>query len=195
MFKKNIDEDSTFFKMKNAFQDYNITMTDSAEIKIMARQPANVWSLIDPPETPLTKHWFEDNRATSYRLSFEVRYQLEVCISNGYLNEYNITKEFVDKLSKFESKKGRSILEYVAEQEIRWYDPMLIFSDEAAMEYSPSSKIPNYCAYSRKATITPSTMYFNSPTVETTNRVIRQYAAFGDRFLRVQFTDEKAEVR
>ncbi len=76
------------------------------------------------------------------------------------------------------------------------YDPMTIFNDKEALAYAPKSDIPHYCAYSRKATITPSTIYFSSPTVETTNRVLRHYAQENSegRFLRVQFTDEREEV-
>ena len=54
-----------------------------------------------------------------------------------------------------------------------------------------SRQIPHYCAYACKATITPTTVYLNSPTVETTNRILRHYARenLDGRFLRVQFTD------
>ncbi len=98
-------------------------------------------------------------------------------------------------LANKDMEKARYILEYVAEQEKRIYEPMLIFDDSEALAYSPNAKIPHYCAYSRKVTITPTTLYYSSPTVETTNRVIRKYAeVYGDHFLRVQFTDEKFEV-
>jgi RNA-dependent RNA polymerase len=133
-----------------------------------------------------------------YRLPFEVRYQLEVCISQGIMNAHNLSPEFVSHLANMAKKDqaaARHILEYAAEQEKRIYDPMTIFDDAEALAYSPKSKIPSYCAYSRKATVTPTTLYFSSPTVETTNRVIRQFAEkHGDRFLRVQFTDEMFEV-
>lgn len=133
-------------------------------------------------------------------LPFEVRYQLEVCISRNILNEHNLKTEFVKELSEIASKypgKAQSILEYIAEQDKRIYDPSSIFEDKEALAYSSRSEIPHYCAYSRKATITPSTIYFNSPTVETTNRVLRHYSQENKdgRFLRVQFTDEMDEVR
>jgi len=37
-------------------------------------------------------------------------------------------------------------------------------------------------------------IYFGTPYVETSNRVLRQYAEHADRFLRVRFTDEKFQV-
>jgi RNA-dependent RNA polymerase len=135
---------------------------------------------------------------SNYQLPFEVRYQLEVCISQGIMNVHNLTPEFLSCLADMAIKDqtaARHILEYAVEQEKRIYDPMTIFDDAEALAYSPKSKIPYYCAYSRKATVTPTTLYFSSPTVETTNRVIRQFAEkYGDRFLRVQFTDEIFEV-
>jgi RNA-dependent RNA polymerase len=133
-----------------------------------------------------------------YQLPFEVRYQLEVCISQGIMNVHNLSSEFVSRLTDMAIKDqaaARHMLEYAAEQEKRIYDPITIFDNAEALAYSPKSKIPYYCAYSRKATVTPTTLYFSSPTVETTNRVIRQFAEkYGDRFLRVQFTDEIFEV-
>jgi RNA-dependent RNA polymerase len=133
-----------------------------------------------------------------YQLPFEVRYQLEVCISQGIMNVHNLSPEFVSRLAnmaKRDQAAARHILEYAAEQEKRIYDPMSIFNDVEALAYSSKSKIPHYCAHSRKATVTPTTLYFSSPTVETTNRVIRQFSEkHADRFLRVQFTDEIFEV-
>lgn len=132
-------------------------------------------------------------------LPFEARYQLEVCISREYLNEYNITKEFVQKLAQLAYKdlpRARFLLEYVADRAKRVYKPLSIFEDAEACAYSPQTEFPHYCAHVRKATITPSTIYFSSPTVETTNRVLRRFARenLDGRFLRVQFTDELFEV-
>jgi RNA-dependent RNA polymerase len=179
--------------MKNALQDYNIGVVAIDGFSTISREdlifPAPMWAMIDSPKTDITQ---------DYTLPFEVRYQLEVCLSHGMINEYNITSEFLDTLVRRaanDPKMTTHILEYVAEKEKRVYDPMAIFKIPEAASYSKSIKIPHYCAFSRKVTITPTTMYLSSPTVETTNRVIRKYAqAHGDRFLRVQFTDEKFEV-
>ena len=164
-------------------------------------QPAELWSLIDHSQSTHAATDLQDleGGGGSFVLPFEVRYQLEVCISRNLLNEHNLTKEFVKTLSEMASRdpsKTQSILEYIAEQDKRVYDPMSIFKDKEALGYSPKSEIPHYCAYSRKVTITPSTIYFNSPTVETTTRVLRHYSRENEegRFLRVQFTDEMTEV-
>ena len=141
-----------------------------------------------------------DGDKKSTILPFEVRYQLEVCISRDILNEYNLSSEFIIKLANMSSEdptRARFFLEYLAEQNTRIYEPMTIFDDKEALAFSPKTDIPHYCAYARKATVTPTTVYFSSPTVEITNRVLRHYARENSegRFLRVQFTDELAEVR
>lgn len=40
--------------------------------------------------------------AHTFHLTFEVLYQLEVCISHGLLNKYNITSNFSEELNTFE---------------------------------------------------------------------------------------------
>lgn len=128
-------------------------------------------------------------------LSFPVRYQLEVCISQGCLNEHNLSKAFVDKLADMEEAKAKDLLEYVASQKQRWFDPMELFEVKIIKGSASRVKIPHYCAYTRSATVTPSTVYYHTPTVETSNRVVRQYIEHADRFLRVRFSDEKFQVR
>ena len=189
-------------KIKQALQDFNIEIVTLDKLINVRTQSAELWPLIDPLPSVHAATDLQDLEGGNgaFMLPFEVRYQLEVCISRNILNEYNITKEFVKRLSEIASKdssKAQSILEYIAEQDKRIFNPMTIFEDKDALNFSPRSEIPHYCAYSRKATITPTTIYFSSPTVETTNRVLRHYSRENEdgRFLRVQFTDEMAEVR
>lgn len=42
----------------------------------------------------------------------------------------------------------------------------------------------------RKLIITPSHLYVSAPSQETTNRVVRHYKQYADRFIRIQFADE-----
>lgn len=184
-----------------ALQDYNIRTEDLDKFDVVEPRQAELWNFINHPVSHgavAELQHLNTDKASSF-LPFEVRYQLEVCLSRGILNEHNISEEFVDKLVGMASKdisKARQILEYIAERDQRIYDPMSIFEDKDALAYSPRAEIPHYCAYARKATVTPTTMFFSSPTVETTNRVLRHYSQENrdGRFLRVQFTDEIAEV-
>ncbi|KAL2065406.1 hypothetical protein VTL71DRAFT_3076 [Oculimacula yallundae] len=190
-------------EIKQALQDFNIEIESIPSLKRLRPQPAALWPLIDPPVSQNASAdlaFMQSDRTTS-SLPWEVRYQLEVCISRGYINEYNVDREFVRKLADIAAQdqiKARNILEYIATKlEQRQYEPLRIFENPAALAFTTKTEIPHYCAYSRKATITPSTMYLSSPTVETTNRVLRHYSRENKdgRFLRVQFTDELAEGR
>jgi RNA-dependent RNA polymerase len=187
--------------MKKALQDFNIEVVPLPELKYSVAHKAELWSLVNLVDT---RGEAADLRSlgkelAAVQLPFEVRYQLEVCISREIINEYNIDKNFLNALEGLASadpSKARNILEYIAENYTRLYHPMTIFDNQEALAFSSMTEIPHYCALSRKATVTPTTIYFNSPTVETTNRVLRHYSKENSqgRFLRVQFTDEKFEV-
>ncbi|KAI5464095.1 RNA dependent RNA polymerase-domain-containing protein [Mariannaea sp. PMI_226] len=129
------------------------------------------------------------------QIPFEVRYQLEVCISCGLLNEQTITPEFLQELARAEPTKARLLLEFVADQNEKVYDPMTLLRDPDAWSYFPDVRIPYYCALVRKAIITPTTVRFSTPTVEMSHRVLRRYNNIHDRFLRIQFTEEGEEGR
>ncbi|TGO45555.1 hypothetical protein BOTNAR_0657g00020 [Botryotinia narcissicola] len=193
-----------FQMVQAALQDFNIDMVPLNSFSLKPMRKAELWSLIDPSEDKTTKSGLRslDPDSIKVHLTFEVRYQLEVCISRGIVNEYNIDKNFINSLAKLsaqDSAKARNLLEYVAEHysSKRLYDPSSIFTNSEALSFSSLTYIPHYCAFSRKATVTPTSILFNSPTVETTNRVLRHYSKENEegRFLRVQFTDEKFEGR
>ncbi|MCJ1473449.1 hypothetical protein MMC13_002100 [Lambiella insularis] len=183
----------------NALKDFNIEILPMPTFKLTTNRDLAVWEYIDHPvvrdrlnpRTALDDLMAEDIPS----LSFPVRYQLEVCISEGWLNEHNLTKEFVEKLMSVEAVKAQDLLEYVASRKQRVYNPMKIFDVDISKSSAQRPKIPLYCTYVRSATVTPSTIYFSTPTVETSNRVVRQYAEHADRFLRVRFTDEKFQGR
>ncbi|GAB1312244.1 hypothetical protein MFIFM68171_02454 [Madurella fahalii] len=192
-------------------RDWNIkTKLDANFTKIPDRNP-DLWAMLAEspgclPAGASSSSWSEElallNRAAHISLPFDVRYQLEVCISRGILCQYNIEREFLQKLIELskpgclDSSRARLILEYAADQGQKIYDPMALFENQAALTYYPTTlHIPEYCALVRKVTVTPTNIYFNTPTVEATNRVVRRYNQVQELFLRVQFTDELLEGR
>ena len=180
-----------------ALRDHNVKIESLAQFKLVKDCEPAVWNYIDKPLTRMqeTSNWLHELTAENIpHLTFPVRYQLEVCISNGCLNEHNLTRDFVDKLIATEEHKARDLLEYVANQDRRIFNPMEIFELKVIQGNASRAKIPHYCTYTRSATVTPSTVYYSTPTVETSNRVVRQYSEYADRFLRVRFTDEKVKV-
>ncbi|MCJ1464650.1 hypothetical protein MMC07_003263 [Pseudocyphellaria aurata] len=188
-----------FSLMSDAFRDHNVEIEDFSNFSLITKREPAVWEYIDKPISQKAKplNALDELMAEDIvqPLVFPVRYQLEVCISQGCLNEHNMTKDFVKKLIDMDATKAQSILEHVANQKKRIYNPMEIFQLNVTMGLDSRPKIPYYCVYTRSATVTPSTVYYNTPTVETSNRVIRQYSEHADRFLRVRFTDEKFEGR
>jgi len=185
-----------FETMRRALQDYNVEITPCPGLTLLPPQKPPVWDYIDvPPPQPATlasglSELFQDNRQV---LPFDVRYQLEVCMSQGILSEYNLDRAFIERLMTTGQTEARNVLEYVANQNKRVLDPMSIFSLQVTSS-SAWTKIPPYCVLLRSVTVTPASLYFNTPSVETSNRVIRNYAQHGDRFIRVKFTDEKPGV-
>lgn len=181
--------------LRDILRDFNVhvkTVEENAFSLIRENRTA-VWQWIDPaPRSMSDLEKLTD--LSDARLPFPVRYQLEVCICNGWLNEYNMSKKFVEKLLGMEELKAKHLLEHVANEKKRFFNPMEIFDIKIVRGVS-KAKIPMYCCHTRSANITPSSIYYNSPTVETSNRIIRQYAEHADRFLRVRFTDEKFQGR
>ncbi|KAK9390484.1 RNA dependent RNA polymerase-domain-containing protein [Lipomyces mesembrius] len=147
----------------------------------MKREPLKV------ANTPRTRvwHWLDYTA-----LSFAVRYQLEVCISHNWLHEAALTNEFVTRLSKLPEDQAVGMLEKVADDQKRVWDPMSIFN--ISRRSNLIEEYPNYCSPMRKAQITPTSIILSTPMVDITNRVIRQYVHLSDRFIRVQFSDEYA---
>lgn len=175
-------------------KDYNVAIQDTDQFtewdKTRERAPP-IWKWIDLSETHTAKSSSLEDLIddTFVYLPFSVRYQLEVCLSNGFLSEFTMTREFAVRLSELGEKNARKLLEHVATKKQVHYDPMEIF-DIKFVKGVTDAKVPPYCCYMRSARITPGTIYYNTPTVDISNRVIRQYIEYADRFLRVRFTDE-----
>lgn len=187
-----------FDLMCEALRDYNIEVVPFPSFYLVPRRDAPVWKLIDLPikKGNSTGTGLEEMiYANKPRMAFEVRYQLEVCLSQGFLNEHNLSGNFIRTLMSMKTEQAQDILEYIANHGNRVYDPMLLIQAINGQGSLSRTKIPSYCAYIRSATVTPTTVYFQTPVAETSNRVIRQYPQYADRFLRVRFTEEKTEVR
>lgn len=160
------------------------------------------------------------HHAEKVQLSWEVRWQLEAAISQGIFTEKSITLEFLRKLATKDVLKSEGAqdfgdgylanksmarkrdmtvnwakyaLEYVTEAGKLIFDPMSLFDDRIAMTHHASNILPEHCTWVRKVVVTPSKIYLSSPVPETTNRVLRHYYTMSDRFIRVQFTDERNE--
>ncbi|KAF4457308.1 putative RNA-dependent RNA polymerase (RdRP) SAD-1 [Fusarium austroafricanum] len=182
-----------------ALDDFNITTEVQGEFQTADGTKADMWEWIDhetPAESDNALQMLQYDPGSVVHLPFVVRYQLEVCISRGYLNEHTITREFLEKLANMKPTKAKLHLESVIENDDGTVDdPMEIFKEPRLDAFAPISRIPSYCSFVRKAVITPTTIRYITPTMEVSNRVMRQYKHYEDRFLRIQFTEELEKGR
>ena len=181
-----------------ALSGLGVSTRASSGMDIQLPSKPVIWSLLDQSPAAGTSGGALKLLESSSRLvhlTFSVRYQLEVCISQGLMNEHAITEDFLHKLAAMEPLRARLRLEYLVDQDERLHNPMSLFSNPDAEAYLPNLRLPHYCALVRKAVITPTTIRFSTPNAETSNRVIRKYNLVQDRFLRVQFMEESEKSR
>ncbi|KAH6233119.1 RNA-directed RNA polymerase [Parastagonospora nodorum] len=187
-----------YTEFASALADYGVEIKDCSDYDIKNRMASPLWKLLQEEtsgthphlEAPTSSSGFDELFAGQIYLSFPIRYQLEACLSNGYLKEHTVTAEFLERLAK-NPRRAVYLLEKVVDKQETYYDPMEIF--EIRTRGSLEKKVPSYCLLQRSAIITPSTIHVASPIMETSNRITREYAAIADRFLRVKFSDEKTE--
>ncbi|KAJ5970641.1 uncharacterized protein N7479_000559 [Penicillium vulpinum] len=185
--------------VEDIFKDYNILIKDGSHFLENPNRPVPVWHWIDFSQSKSSKAsaLLQDLGDENYlHLPFRARYQLEVCLSQGYLSEFTMTREFVERAKQLGEDKATRLLEFVATEKKQYLDPMEIFGLKFFKGVT-DSRIPNYCCFMHTARVTPTTIYYNTPTVDISNRVVREWSNKGapGRFLRVRFTDEKTEGR
>ncbi|KAF5237407.1 hypothetical protein FAUST_6065 [Fusarium austroamericanum] len=188
-------------QLVSALHDFNINTIIRDDFQAAHGTHAEMWKHLDHHASAKSHNashamslWHEDSFVY---LPFEVRYQLEVCISQGQLNEHKITREFLDKLASMPSHRAKEYLEFAAERVLKdghptTIDPMSTFDSQrdSGDNYKSISRIPQYCGLVRRAVITPTTVRYSTPNIEVSNRVMRRFRHIQDRFLRIQFTEE-----
>jgi RNA-dependent RNA polymerase len=190
-----------FEDFEGALADHGIGIIDHVSYNLVPKAPAPIWDSLQE-DISYTHPHLNPSRAESALdelftdqiiLSFSVRYQLEVCLSLGYLKEHTITRAFLMRLASLDSAEAVRLLEKIADKQITHYNPMDIFS--VRIKGRLTKNVPGYCVLARAVNITPTMIHVATPSVETSNRIIRKFASDGDRFIRVKFTDEKTEGR
>ncbi|RFU77202.1 hypothetical protein TARUN_5033 [Trichoderma arundinaceum] len=184
-----------YFKL--ALEDLNIKVEVCSQFHI-GNSRATMWDLLDHRQVSGQEDalaLLQPSGTPFIHLDFGVRYQLEVCVTRRMLNEHTISLEFLQKLAALDPMDAKRRLEFLADQGEVVYNPMDLLTWEAAASYAPNATIPYYCVLAQKASITPTTILLSSPSVETSNRVLRHFKHIQDRFLRVQFVEETENGR
>ena len=107
-----------------------------------------------------------------------------------FRNEYTISKEFVDRIKMLPSSTACGILDTIAAGRKYIPDPMsyLATADttyKGAYRIDSDRDLPAYCKRIQRCLITPTAVLLMSPSIDVTNRVIRHFIRYLDRFLRV----------
>lgn len=191
---------TAYARLLRTFTDFNIRINNLVEqqFTVIPRHDATIWNHLELSSTHGTtkKSSYDlfagmaEMRSGLSHLPFPVLWQLMVCISRGYLNEFNMTQEFLQKLNDIGEVKAQGILEWIADRKLRYHDPMRIFGE--ARTSSPPKRVPVHCSVVYSCNITPTTIIFSSPVVEISNRVARKFPMYQDRFLRVRLTEENS---
>ncbi|KAF1809900.1 RdRP-domain-containing protein [Eremomyces bilateralis CBS 781.70] len=177
----------SYYIIRSVLRDYNVNVKRGPNPTQIPRQESTLWKQIN--ELPSTSNTQVLGHQI-FPLPFDVRYQLEVCVSQGIINEHNITEQFLTTLLRLDRETARQVLEKAADSRKRWFEPMDIIQQFRFSTYF-NRRIPEYCSYSRGVTLTPTTVYFHSPAVETSNRVTRKYESRDVQFIRIKFMDER----
>lgn len=189
-----------FNELCRALSDFGVPVRNSEPFTIITEQPTSLSAKLEDEFTGLVSHQQSVQKVSTtvsvlasdrVHLQFSVRYQLEACLSNGFIKESNVTLEFLERLSSMTPHEAVYILEKVADLQHVYYDPMEVFTIRC--KNTKRRSIPKYCVMQRSVNITPTMMYVASPVMEISNRIIRQNLTDSDRFIRVKFSDEKGD--
>ncbi|KAF9698680.1 hypothetical protein EKO04_002950 [Ascochyta lentis] len=188
-----------FEEFRSALSDFGVTMEDSDQFTTSPGHQSLLSEILGEEFTDTHSHLESSHKASTFddlfsdqvHLAFPVRYQLEACMSNGFIKENSVTRDFLRKLETTDPARALHILEKVVDKQYVYYDPMKIFSIRT--KGSLQRSIPKHCVMQRSVNITPTMMHVASPIMEISNRITRQYLADAERFIRVKFSDEKSE--
>ncbi|UPX13823.1 RNA-directed RNA polymerase [Ascochyta rabiei] len=188
-----------FDEFRSALGDFGVTIQDSDQFTTSPGHPFRLSEILGEEFADTYSHTesshkasiFDDLVSDQVHLAFPVRYQLEACMSNGFIKENSVTREFLRKLEIMDPLRAVHILEKVVDKQHVYYDPMDIFM--IRIKSIRQRSIPRHCVMQRSVNITPTMMHVASPIMEISNRITRQYLADAERFIRVKFSDEKGE--
>ncbi|RMZ92192.1 hypothetical protein DV736_g561, partial [Chaetothyriales sp. CBS 134916] len=185
-----LDQGCVLVKALNDFS-IKIVQMDAFEIdKPAAPYEAPFWSLL-PSVAEKSSRSTDLLAHTQADLPFAMRYQLEVCISQGWLSEYDITAEFLMQLRAQSEHKAIQTLIQVDMLRERVFDPMSIFTNIKYQKPVRARQLPPNCVEVRHVIVTATGMKLLTPSIEQSNRVFRLYKSSADYFLRVRFEDDE----
>jgi RNA-dependent RNA polymerase len=120
-----------FMQLCLALTHHHVTIAEDKTIDLLEGDSKFLWNWLDSPKSVLDQTTpsseLQQLAEEVTHLSFDVRYQLEVCISHGLIHESNITKDFLAQLARMDSTRALRLLEKVSDEKKRFWEPDQIF--------------------------------------------------------------------
>jgi len=109
---------------------------------------------------------------------------------SNFRSEYAISKRFIEKLEDLPASTACGILDTIAAGRTFIPDPIGYISTaettyKGAYRIDSDRDLPAYCKRIQRCLITPTSVLLKPPSIDVTNRVIRHFIRYLDRFLRV----------
>lgn len=132
-------------------------------------------------------------------LPYEILYQLNSLVHTHKLSLAAVSTDFIELLSSLDMDSCMEIIKKMHKLQYTCYEPMGFFKtqldilkkNEKNLPSSASSRLTNNNVMScHRILITPSKIYCMGPEHETSNYVVKNFAAYASDFVRVTFVDE-----
>lgn len=128
-------------------------------------------------------------------IPFELIYMVNAVMHRGIFNQHQLSNKFFDVLRDLPMEVNLAALKHIYSYRHPVFDAhkRLKLVQEWLLKNPKLYKIPKLVddhVEIRRLVITPTRAYCLPPEVEISNRVLRNYKAVSDRFLRVTFMDE-----
>ncbi|KAK9721562.1 hypothetical protein K7432_003305 [Basidiobolus ranarum] len=139
------------------------------------------------------KDEYTRSRVDITALPFEIQYMIECLLSHDVINEYSVNQDFVDLLSDMSPRIALATLELMHGLKKPIYNimkSMMKQTQNLNQIYRTTGKVAQHAIMIRKVTITPTKIYIEPPSIETSNRVIRHFSNERENFLRINFSEE-----
>ncbi|ERM99496.1 hypothetical protein AMTRI_Chr10g230970 [Amborella trichopoda] len=138
------------------------------------------------------------NTLPDCKLAYEILFQLNALVHAGKISGPTIGQDLLDILAGNENV-AKLALAKLHKSEATCYDPLQIIQrhinditrNKKKLQSPSSSKLEDHNLMNcHRALVTPSKVYFLGPELETSNYIVKHFAAYADDFLRVSFVDE-----
>ena len=120
-----------------------------------------------------------------------------------FRNEYAISKKFINRIKALPSTTACGILDTITAGRKFISEPMAYLATakttyKGAYRIDSDRDLPVYCKRIQRCLVSPTSILLKSPSIDVTNRVIRHFIRYLDKFLRVTckpfFESSKAKL-